>query len=121
MAVGDDGFAVRPVPTVQLDAADPASKHSRVGLHTGVGRQLVPHQVGVVGAVDEVVAEGQGHVLVDATEPRVEGTVARGKQQVQKIHEGQVGDNTLAVIGAPSAYNGKTFTFLARDRELKPR
>ena len=50
--------------SLTFHAAAARLQHPGVHVHPGLGHELVPHQVGVVGGGDEVVAEGPVHVLV---------------------------------------------------------
>lgn len=55
----------KPQRTFHASAASP--ERSDVGLNAGRSLQLVRHEVGVVGGVDEVGGEGLRHVLVHTT------------------------------------------------------
>ena len=65
-----------------LHTAAAGLQHPGVHVHPGLGHQLVPHQVGVVGRGDEVVAERLLHVLQHAVVLRVEDVPRRAAHVV---------------------------------------
>lgn len=65
VSVTDDGLPIVSVPTVQLHTATALQQVADVAIDGGEAGELVALEVGVVRGGDEVVAEGEGHVLVD--------------------------------------------------------
>lgn len=66
-----------PLPNLTFHASASGLQDPGVHVHSGLGHQLVSHEVGVMRRGDEVVTQRASHVLVDLVVFRVEDVPSR--------------------------------------------